>query len=92
MATFLKIVAVIYLVLIWLAFLLVFTQPMATEMYSGLPLRFTALPIAITLSIPAAVLFAFGQLVGDIRVMRNESRAQSDHLRAMRAYYEPRRV
>jgi hypothetical protein len=42
--------------------------------------------IAIGLSIPAVALFAF---VGDVRIMRNNSRLQSEHLSAMRAYYEP---
>ena len=38
----------------------------------------------IGLSIPAAILFAFAQVVGDVRVMR-------EHLRVMRTYYEPNR-
>ena len=45
--------------------------------------------IAIGLSIPAVALFAFGQVVGDVRIMRNNAQLQSEHLRAMRAYYEP---
>jgi hypothetical protein len=48
-----------------------------------------AFMIAVGLSIPAVALFAFGQVVGDVRIMRNHARIQSDHLQAMRAYYEP---
>jgi hypothetical protein len=50
-----------------------------------------AFVIAIGLSIPAIALFAFGQVVGDVRIMRNHARIQSDHLQAMRSYYEPER-
>ena len=38
--------------------------------------------ICVVLSIPAVALFAFGQVVGDVRAMRQ-------HLRVMRNYYEP---
>ena len=45
--------------------------------------------IAIGPSIPAVALFAFGQVVGDVRIMRNNTRLQCEHLKAMREYYEP---
>jgi hypothetical protein len=47
--------------------------------------------IAVGLSIPAVALFAFGKVVGDVRIMRNHARMQSDHLQAMRSYYESNR-
>jgi hypothetical protein len=40
----------------------------------------------VGLSIPAVALFAFGQVVGDVRIMRNNAHLQSDHLTAMRAF------
>lgn len=38
---------------------------------------------AVLLSIPAIALYAFGQVVGDVRIM-------AGHLAAMRKYYEPK--
>jgi hypothetical protein len=44
---------------------------------------------AVCFSIPAVILFAFGQMVGELRSIRHYSRQQAEHLKAMRAYYEP---
>jgi hypothetical protein len=80
MATFLKIVSGLYLLFVWFTCFIALTQPFA---YAGGPGgHILILLIGVVLSIPAAVLFAFGQIVGDVRVMK-------DHLRAMRAYYDP---
>lgn len=91
MSLFLKIVSGIYLLLIWLIFLIVVLVTPGTrlptfgydDIGTGAPLVFFF--ICLSLSIPAAVLYAFGQIVGDIRASRN-------HLEAMRAYYEPRQL
>jgi len=85
MANFLKIVSGLYLLLVWVGFVATVALAPAPEVYSG-PL---ALLIALGASIPAAVLFAFAQIVEDVRSMRNNLRLQSDHLKAMRNYYEP---
>ncbi len=91
MALFLKLVSGVYLALIWLLFFGIVAARVPSD---SLPFG-TLRPIiyflsAIGLSIPAVVMFAFGQIVGDVRVMRDCSRRQADDLRAMRAYYEPR--
>jgi hypothetical protein len=90
MAIFLKLVSGVYLAFVWLAFFMTLSvpTPLNTSLGSGSANVITFM-IAIGLSIPAVALFAFGQVVGDIRVMRNYSRLQSEHLRSMRAYYEP---
>jgi tetrahydromethanopterin S-methyltransferase subunit C len=92
MAVFLKIVSGVYLAFVWLVFALAVSRPTPLSASvgpeAGQVLTFL---IAISLSIPAAVLFAFGQIVGDVRIMRNHARIQSDHLSAMRLYYEPAR-
>lgn len=89
MATFLKVVSGIYLVFVWLIFAMMLKTPIvATSSLNGAE-PFFAFLIAVGLSIPAVALFAFGQVVGDVRVMRNNSKAQLDHLTAMRRYYEP---
>jgi hypothetical protein len=95
MAAFLKIVSGVYLAFIWFAFFLTVSTPSPLTSISA-PLGphgsgIIAFVIAIGLSIPAVALFAFGQVVGDVRIMGNHVRMQSDHLQAMRAYYEPER-
>jgi ABC-type proline/glycine betaine transport system permease subunit len=90
MAIFLKIVSGIYLLFVWLVFAITIARPTPLDVSVGKDAaNVLTFLIAIVLSIPAVALFAFGQIVGDIRVIRNNARAQSDHLRAMRAYYEP---
>jgi len=85
MAGFLKIVSGVYLALVWLSFVLMVMVSGATTGASvGGPTVFNLLAFiaCITLSIPAVALYAFGQVVGDVRAMRR-------HLRAMHNYYEP---
>ncbi len=89
MATFLKIVSGIYLVFVWLVFAMMLNLPMAEASPLGGLERIFGFLIAVGLSIPAVALFAFGQIVGDIRIMRNDSKAQLEHLAAVRRYYEP---
>ena len=89
-AIFLKIVSGVYLVFVWLVFFLTLSvsTPLNASVGSAGANVITFM-IAIGLSIPAVALFAFGQVVGDVRIMRNNAQLQSEHLRAMRAYYEP---
>lgn len=88
MSIFLKIVSGIYLLMVWAAFLIALTMrdtqlPIwgSNDLGSSAPVA--AFFICLGFSIPAAVLYAFGQIVGDVRASRN-------HLEAMRRYYEPR--
>jgi hypothetical protein len=92
MAAFLKIVSGLYLVIVWLAFAGVTstTTPLNASVGSD-GVKILAFLCAVGLSIPAAVLFGFAQIVGDIRIMRNNARLQGEHLAAMRRYYEPTR-
>ena len=82
MAAFLKIVSAIYLIVVWLVFAAAISAevPIQAIAYTALfkPALFT---VFVLISIPAVALYAFGQLVRDVRAMR-------DHLGAMRAYYE----
>jgi hypothetical protein len=91
MASFLKVVSGIYLGFVWfVAFIAISVPPpVAASMGSGNTVVVITILIAVGLSIPAVALFAFGQVVGDVRVIRNNARLQSDHLRAVRSYYEP---
>jgi hypothetical protein len=83
-AGFLKVISAIYLILLW-AFIAIAiaagadnTLPSAGK--AGATLLITV--IGVLSSIPAVALYAFGQVVEDIRSARN-------HLHAMRRYYEP---
>jgi hypothetical protein len=89
MATFLKIVSGVYLVLVWLAFAGTFAGYHGPESLGNNATHILAFFIAVGLSIPAAILFGFAQVVGDVRVMRNCAVRQVNHLAAMRRYYEP---
>jgi len=92
MAIFLKTVSGIYLFCVWLAFALMMAVPTPLAYTAGATnSKVIAFMIAIGLSIPAAVLFGFAQIVGDIRIMRDSSELQREHLEAMRRYYEPQR-
>jgi cytochrome c biogenesis protein CcdA len=91
MATFLKVVSGIYLAFVWLVAFGVLSAPppVTASMGSSHTVVFLIVLFAVGLSIPAVALFAFGQVVGDVRIIRNNARLQNDHLRAMRSYYEP---
>jgi uncharacterized membrane protein (DUF485 family) len=84
MTRFLKIISGLNLVLVWFAFVLVISVADARTPAEMLAAVFAA----VSLSIPSAVLFAFAQILEDVRSMRNNLRLQSHHLEAMRAYYE----
>lgn len=83
MAIFLKVVSGLYFLFVWLIAFLILMTPIDQL---GLSVWHTpaTVMIAVTLSLPAAALYAFGTLVGDTRKIRN-------HLAAMRSYYEPER-
>lgn len=94
MAAFLKIVSGVYLAFVWLAFFLALSAPQLPSSYGPLGsgnagVHVLMFLIAVGLSIPAVALFAFGQVVGDVRITRNYARTQAEHLQAMRRYYEP---
>jgi hypothetical protein len=89
MAVFLKIVSGVYLLFVWVVFAGAMNTPIPPSVGAGL-FPILAFFIAVGLSIPAVALFAFGQVVADVRIMRNNARMQTEHLNAMRAYYEPR--
>jgi hypothetical protein len=80
MAVVLKIVSTLYLLILWGVFAGTLKMPV---MPSAGPLESIMLfMLAVTFSIPAVALFAFAQVVGDVRATRN-------HLAAMRRYFEP---
>jgi hypothetical protein len=73
MGTFLKVVAAIHLLCVWSLFVFITGNAIQLQLLDVLP----GLPglssfIAIALSVPAAVLYAFGQIVDDVRAMRND--------------------
>lgn len=88
MAKFLRFVSALYVILVWLALAVVVSMP-AVASTLGPATELVAFFIAVSLSIPATALFAFAQVVEDIRSVRRNVRLQRDHLEAMLAHYEP---
>ena len=80
MALFLKVVSALYLIVVWSTFAGTLQIPIVPSAGPLEPILLFILAVAF--SIPAVALFAFGQVVGDVRATRN-------HLAAMRRYYEP---
>jgi len=71
MAGFIKFVSGLYLLLVWgIAAVILIARPGPTPLPAGGEL--IVLLIAVALALPAAVLFGFGQLVGDVRQMRDD--------------------
>nr|AWL91249.1 hypothetical protein CIT37_02230 [Bradyrhizobium ottawaense] len=91
MATFLKVVSGVYLFVVWLVFVGALRTPAPPTIGSDLLFHLGVFLAAVCFSIPAVILFAFGQMVGELRSIRHYSRQQAEHLKAMRAYYEPHR-
>ncbi len=81
MALFLKIVSGIYFALIWLFAAFALAMP-TSELGLSIWHKPAIVIVAATLTLPAAALYAFGQVVGDVRKVRQ-------HLAAMRHYYDP---
>lgn len=91
MATFLKIVSTIYLVVLWLPFALTVTgvrMDVAGTKIDGAVLVL-AFIVCLALTIPAVALFAFAQIVEDVRALRRYQHLSLKHLEVMRSYYEP---
>src|SRR5262245_17023653 len=88
MATFLKIVSVIYLIVVWISFAVAVGIAGKPPMSAAPFMNILAFLIAVSLSIPAAVLFAFAQVVEDVRSMRTNIRTVAEDIRAVRQYYE----
>lgn len=88
MAIFLKAFSGVYLLIVWVVFFIAVNRPPpskeAANLFGYTPegLIFYTFVLCLFLSVPAVIMYAFGQVVGDVRAMRG-------HLRAMRAYYEP---
>ena len=84
MGLFLKIVSVVYLALVWSGFVMALRMPTPTPLtgYGDEAFKVLLFLGAIGLSLPAAVLFGFGQIVADVRNIRRD-------IGAMRRYYEP---
>ena len=92
MAIFLKIVSGTYLALVWAAFVSTFAGAhLGPPSLEPTTVHLLGFLIALVLSIPAAALFGFAQIVGDVRIMRNSALVHTNHLAAMRRYYEPNR-
>jgi hypothetical protein len=97
MAVFLKFVSGVYLIFVWFICAVILLGP-SIGLRTGLEpnvgitgMQVLAIFSAIGLSIPAVALFGFAQIVGDVRIMRNNARLQNEHLAALRRYYEPTR-
>jgi len=93
MATILRVISGLYLIFIWLVCVGAMNAPpsVTASLGSDTVVKLMTFTIFVGLSIPAVALFAFGQVVADVRTMRNNSRTQTEHLDAMRSYYEPER-
>jgi hypothetical protein len=86
-AEFLKVISVVYLIIVWIAVALFFFVPVPGDAYA-VAAKVLSIVGGISLSIPAAAMFAFAQVVEDVRAIRAHMTAQTDHLKAMRRYYE----
>jgi hypothetical protein len=82
MAGFLRIVASVCLLTVWLIFGVILSQ--------GGPglLVIEALVVAVLISIPSVILYAFCQVVDDVRDMRDNIREAKWHLSIIRKYYD----
>lgn len=95
MSLILRLISGVYLILVWTVFVatVAFLPGIAVDSAIAMQRLTGTFPsdglfllllflTAVFLSIPAIALYAFGQVVGDVRAM-------TDHLGAMRRYYEP---
>jgi hypothetical protein len=86
MALFLKFISGLYLILVWTLFFVVF---FFGPDVAAIPNRYGHVAettpiffiICAVLSIPAVALYAFGQIVGDIRASRLHLEAMLEHLK-----------
>jgi hypothetical protein len=82
MASFLKFVSGVYLLIVWLCVGIAVLAPVAPMTQDQGLIKVAAILAGIVLTVPAAALFAFAQLVEDTRFIRI-------HLASIRRYYEP---
>lgn len=82
MAGFLRIIAGVCLLTVWLIFAIIFTHTP-----SGLSV-IEALVVAVLISIPSIIMYAFCQVVDDVRDMRDNIREAKWHLSIIRNYYD----
>jgi hypothetical protein len=82
MASFLRVVAGVCLLTVWLICGVILTQ--------GAPgrLAIEALVVAVSISIPSVILYAFCQVVDDVRDMIDNIREAKWHLSIIRKYYD----
>jgi hypothetical protein len=76
MGILLRILAVIYLLLIWLAVALAIASPSLGIAMMPFPYAYSAWHLifgGVLLSVPGLTLFAFGQITDDVRAIRNQS-------------------
>lgn len=82
MAAFLKFVSGIYLTFVWLVVFLSIKNIGTAGVSDPTLYQLAFIIIGVGLTVPAALIFAFGTLVGDTKKIR-------EHLAAIRRYYEP---
>lgn len=80
MASFLKFVSTLYLLVVWGSVAIMFLAPLPSV--GADTSKVIAVVLGLFATVPAAALFAFAQLVDDTRFIRM-------HLAAMHRYYEP---
>jgi hypothetical protein len=82
MASFLRIVAGVCLLTVWLIFAVILSQgPPSLSVIE-------ALAVAVLISIASVILYAFCQVVDDVRDMRDNIREAKWHLSTIRKYYD----
>jgi ABC-type anion transport system duplicated permease subunit len=82
MASFLRVVAGVCLLTVWLIFAGILIQSASGR------LAIEALVAAVLISIPSVILYAFCQVVEDVRDMRDNIREAKWHLEVIRKYYD----
>jgi hypothetical protein len=76
MGILLRILAVVYLVLIWAGVIIMAIQPGIVITPTPFPYAYSpwhVLLAGVLLSVPGLVLYAFGQITDDVRAIRNQS-------------------
>ena len=82
MASFLRIVAGVCVLTVWLIFGGIISQG------ASRPVVVEGLAVAVLISIFSVILYAFSQVVDDVRDMRDNIREAKWHLEIMRKYYD----
>lgn len=82
MVSLLRIVAGVCLLTVWLIFGGIITQDASGRMV------LEGLVVAVLISIPSVILYAFARVLDDVRDMRDNIREAKWHLETMRKYYD----